>query len=292
VVLHPDKRAIEQVQQLAQDWLSRMGLTLKPSKTHITHTLLPDEGQVGFDFLGFHIQQFSVGKTHSGKTHDGKLLGFKTIITPSTTAIQRHQQAIQERIKRDQAVPQAVLITHLNPLIGGWARYYSSVCAKRCYGQMDTYLFQQLWQWSKRRHPNTSGKWRASRYWHPDQGPWHFATEQGALKLHRMTPIKRHVKVQAKKSPFDGNWIYWTRRQGTHPETPPKMAVLLRKQQGKCAWCNLFLKDGDLLEIDHCIPRVQGGTEQYANLQLMHRHCHDQKTAADTRGPFDKELNH
>ncbi|GHO71732.1 group II intron reverse transcriptase/maturase [Ktedonobacter sp. SOSP1-52] len=291
VVLHPEKTAIEQIQQLAQNWLTGMGLTLKASKTHITHTLSPDEGQVGFDFLGFHIQQFPVSKMHAGKTHDGKLLGFKTIITPSATTVKRHQQAIKERIKRDQALPQAVLITHLNLLIRGWARYYAPVCAKRCYGQMDTYLFQQLWHWSKRRHPNKSGKWRAKAYWHPEKGRWQFATEQGALTLHRMTPIKRHVKVQAKKSPFDGDWIYWTKRQGTHPETPPKMAYLLKRQQGKCAWCNLYLKDGDQLEIDHRLPRVHGGTDGYANLQLMHRHCHDQKTATDgfsTKGTFDK----
>src|SRR5438876_10731027 len=43
VVLHPDKPATEQVQQLAQTWLAGMGLTLKPSKTHITHTLNEEE---------------------------------------------------------------------------------------------------------------------------------------------------------------------------------------------------------------------------------------------------------
>lgn len=281
VVLHPDKGAIEQVQQLAQNWLAEMGLTLKPSKTRITHTLSASEDQAGFDFLGFHIQQFPVGKTHSGKRHDGSLLGFKTIITPNTNAVKRHQQAIKERIKRDQALPQAVLIKHLNPLIGGWANYYASVCAKRCYGQMDTYLFQQLWHWSKRRHPTKSGTWRASTYWHPEKGRWRFATEQESLRLHRMTPIKRHVKVQARKSPFDGDWLYWTKRQGTHPQTPPKMAYLLKRQQGKCAWCHLYFKEGDQVEIDHWIPRVLGGPDWYSNLQLLHRHCHDQKTAAD-----------
>ena len=44
-----------------------MGLELKPSKTRITHTLQHDHEEVGFDFLGFHIQQFPVGKTHAGK---------------------------------------------------------------------------------------------------------------------------------------------------------------------------------------------------------------------------------
>jgi RNA-directed DNA polymerase len=292
VVLHPDKAAIEQVHQLAQTWLAGMGLPLTPSKTHITHTLKEEEGQAGFDFLGFHIQQFPVGKTPSAKRHDGVLLGFKTIITPSARAVKRHQQALKEVIERHQGLPQAVLIKHLNPLIRGWATYYASVCAKRCYTQMDTYLFQRLWHWSKRRHPNTSATWRARTYWHPEKGGWRFASETGSLHLHRMTPIKRHVKVQGRKSPFDGDWVYWTKRQGSHPQTPPKMAYLLKKQHGRCNWCHLYFKEGDQVEIDHRIPRVLGATDRYVNLQLLHRHCHDQKTAADglsaTRGTPDK----
>ena len=185
-----------------------------------------------------HIQQFPVGKTHSAKRHDGVLLGFKTIITPSASAVKRHQQALKEVIERHQALPQAVLIKHLNPLIRGWASYSASVCAKRCYTQMDTYLFQRLWHWSKRRHPNKSGTWRARTYWHPEKGGWRFATKTGSLHLHRMTPIKRHVKVQGRKSPFDGDWVYWTQRQGSHPQTPPKMAYLLKKQGGR-----LFISD-------------------------------------------------
>src|SRR2546430_11892445 len=55
---------------------------------------------------------------------------------------------------------------------------------------------------------------------------------------------------------------------------------------------NLFFKEGDRLEIDHHIPRALGGGSGYVNLQLMHRHCHDQKTTADeslaARGTHDK----
>jgi RNA-directed DNA polymerase len=43
VVLHADKAVVEQVQQLVSTWLARRGLTLKPSKTCITHTLTPCE---------------------------------------------------------------------------------------------------------------------------------------------------------------------------------------------------------------------------------------------------------
>ncbi len=97
--------------------------------------------------------------------------------------------------------------------------------------------------------------------------------------------------MQGAKSPFDGDWPYWTRRRGTHPDTPPKVAYLLKRQQGRCACCELYFTDGDRLEIDHVLPTALGGGDNYSNLQLLHRHCHDQKTAADgsraTRGTDD-----
>jgi RNA-directed DNA polymerase len=281
VVLHPDKAVIEQTQQLVSTWLSGMELTLKPSKTHLTHTLIHGEEPAGFDFLGFHIQQYPVGKTHSGKGRHGQPLGFKTIITPSVTAMKRHQETLKERIRKYGMLSQTDFIKRLNPLIAGWSRYYSSVSAKRSFTHMDTYLFHLLWQWGKRRHPNKSATWRAKNYWHPERGRWQFASSEGSLRLHRHTPITRYVKVQGTKSPFDGDWIYWTKRQGKHPETPPKMASLLKRQKGCCASCGLSFKDGDRLEIDHRLPRAIGGTDQLLNLQLLHRHCHDQKTATD-----------
>ena len=35
------------------------------------------------------------------------------------------------------------------------------------------------------------------------------------------------------------------------------------------------------LETDHIIPKSLGGDDRLMNLQLLHRHCHDQKTAQD-----------
>jgi 5-methylcytosine-specific restriction endonuclease McrA len=37
------------------------------------------------------------------------------------------------------------------------------------------------------------------------------------------------------------------------------------------------------MEVDHIQPRSQGGKDEYKNLQLLHRHCHDEKTALDER---------
>jgi RNA-directed DNA polymerase len=74
-----------------------------------------------------------------------------------------------------------------------------------------------------------------------------------------------------------------------HPEIPPEKAVLLKRQQGRCAYCGLHFQDGDILETDHIIPQSQGGKNNRDNKQLLHRHCHDSKTALDKTGTHDKE---
>ncbi len=45
--------------------------------------------------------------------------------------------------------------------------------------------------------------------------------------------------------------------------------------------CGLFFKDGEAMEMDHIIPKEWGGSDSQYNRQLLHRHCHDVKTARD-----------
>ncbi|MFB2896526.1 HNH endonuclease [Aerosakkonemataceae cyanobacterium BLCC-F50] len=75
--------------------------------------------------------------------------------------------------------------------------------------------------------------------------------------------------------------MYWSTRRGKHPECPEKVAKLLKVQKGKCNRCGLHFREDDLLEIDHKLPTSQGGKDVLSNRQLLHRHCHDQKTAKD-----------
>ena len=70
-------------------------------------------------------------------------------------------------------------------------------------------------------------------------------------------------------------------RMGKHPEVGSRLSFLLKAQKGQCAHCKLFFRFGDVLEVDHKVPRSLGGTDRYDNLQLLHRHCHDTKTATD-----------
>ena len=67
------------------------------------------------------------------------------------------------------------------------------------------------------------------------------------------------------------------------PVAAARVATLLKKQKGICAQCGLYFKDGDLLEVDHIKPRRNGGKDTKDNRQLLHRHCHDTKTANDDK---------
>src|SRR5262245_38687046 len=121
---------MERARSALEQWLSGMGPVLKPSKTRITHTLeATGDEPPGVDFLGFDIQQVPVGRHHSGR-HGGKLLGFKTLIRPSTQAIKRHRAAVRVVVKQGRSLPQTALIGQLNPVIVGWSPYYRCVSAK------------------------------------------------------------------------------------------------------------------------------------------------------------------
>jgi RNA-directed DNA polymerase len=100
--------------------------------------------------------------------------------------------------------------------------------------------------------------------------------------------------VKGDRSPYDGDLVYWRRRLGRHPELPNRQAILLKQQQGKSAWCGLHFLSGNVMEVDHKIPLSQGGKDEWVNLQLLHRHCHDEKTAADGSQPAvnDKGIAH
>jgi RNA-directed DNA polymerase len=275
VVLHEDEAAIERARDIAAAWLRQIGLELKPSKTRIAHTFREHDGTVGFDFLGFHVQHYRAGYHRCGTLR----LGFKTFITPSRDAQKRHQQDLAEVVRRYRTVPQAALIGKLNRLVVGWTNYYSAVVSKRVFSKMSTLLYGKLQRWARRRHPCKSARWIADRYWHQRGGrKWVFMSKDGmVLARHDDTPIVRHELVRGHASPYDGNWVYWARRMGAHPETPKRVAALLKRQRGRCARCGLYFRDGDLPEVDHIIPRSHGGIDAYSNWQLLHAHCHDQK---------------
>jgi RNA-directed DNA polymerase len=277
IVLHSDKDKIDQATAIITERLADMGLILSPSKTRVTHTLMPYQKNVGFDFLGFTVRQFPVGKTHTGKEPHGQPLGFKTIIKPSKEGIKRHLAETKRRIRHLRSRPQWQVIKELNPVIRGWSNYYKTVVSSRVFNGCDNVLYYQLRRWSRTRHLNKGNQWINGKYWRTEGNRhWVFATPEGAkLRTHSETHIRRHVKVKGEASPYDGHLLYWSQRLKTHPLLTGTLAKALQRQKGRCGWCGLLFTDEDVIEIDHRDRNRDNNTP--TNLFALHRHCHDER---------------
>ncbi|XWK91446.1 MAG: group II intron reverse transcriptase/maturase [Phormidium sp.] len=278
VILHHDLAIVQKAKEIIEDWLKDMGLELKASKTRITHTFHRYEGNVGFDFLGFHIRQHAVGSYRSANNPHGIKLGFKTLITPSKESQKNHQRILDDIVDTHKNAPQSALIKELNPVIRGWANYYMNVVSKEIFSKMNHLLYLKLRRWAKRKGKGTMNK---NKYWREG---WCFKTEDGfELANYAKVKIERHIKVQNDRSPYDGDWAYWVERMTNYPETPTRVARLLKVQKGKCSHCGLYFQSTDLVEVDHIKPRIEGGKDTYENLQLLHRHCHQVKSAIERK---------
>ena len=196
------------------------------------------------------------------------------IIEKLCQTIDSHKHAAQE-----------TLTQALNPQSVGWSKYYAHVTSARVLQPLDNTVYAMLRGWAVARHPHTKHHWITSTSWRVDDGKgWTFQAPHGGVSLarHAHTAIQRQVKVHGARSPYDGDWVYWSRRGGRHPDVPPRVATLLKQQQGQCRECRGNCRHGDKREVDHIIPKAPGGSETRDNLQLLHRHCHERKTARET----------
>lgn len=295
IVVSPQLEVIQQCQIVIEEWLKPIGLELKPAKTRICHTLreieINDEKvKPGFDFLGWNFRQYPVGKHHAGKKRNGSLMEFKLLIKPSKKAMKAHADKVKEVIKTHKTAPQYALIKRLNPVIRGWCNYHSKVVSKETFSSLDNITWQRLRAWTVSRCGKASYKKLSKYYKRNGNRTWSFETKDGfKLLTHAETPITRHVTIRPEASPYDGNWTYWSTRKGTSYDVPKRVAILLKKQKGKCNLCGQYFTPEDVVEIDHIHPTSLGGKDEYKNLQLLHRHCHDIKTATD--GSYNSKEN-
>ena len=244
------------------------------------------------EFLGCHIRQSPVGTDKTGQGLPNKPLGFTTLMTPAKEGQRTPLLHLKGIVRPLRAASPKALIGQRNPRISGWSNSYAAVVAKATFARMDALLYAKLRRWARRRHPDKSARWVHQKYGRPHHGTRTFASHEGhTLGQHATTPIRRHPKVAGSRSPYDGDWVYWATRRGKHPETSQRWAFLLKRQQGRCLGCGLSFRQGDdIIALDHITPSPRGGDGPYRNLQLLHGHCHDQKTANDqaVNGTCDK----
>ncbi|WP_211289638.1 hypothetical protein SPSIL_052290 [Sporomusa silvacetica DSM 10669] len=270
VILHRDAPSVTVARKLTETWLSKMGLELKPEKTKYAHTMnCLEQEKPGFDFLGFTMRQFPLGKKEKSASAKDRPQRFKTLIKPSQAGVKRHIDKIRSIIRKHRTSNQGSLIYELNPVIRGWCNYYSTVVSKKVFAKIENVVFQMLWSWAKRRHPEKSRHWIYKRYWIAHMGKIAFKDKDSPpIIKHNATPIRRHIKVQTTRSPFDGDWLYWATRMGKYTSLDKKVAEALKKQKGKCVLCGLYFTELDLPSTVSLANK-----DHPAMYWLTHSHC-------------------
>jgi len=191
VILHETKDVIDESRIFITNWLAPMGLSLSMAKTKVCHTLEPAADRSrGFTFLGCDIRQHRVGKyrkkpyfkgihTHIGPSKEAQ----KRIYQKCAGVIEatfRNKKRNAERAHREAGgapTPQEVIIYGLNPMIRGWANYFSPHNSKRDFSTLDHKLFKKLLRWTRRNHPNTTQKWRVDTFFNGGN-PWIFISRR------------------------------------------------------------------------------------------------------------------
>ncbi|WP_241792352.1 group II intron reverse transcriptase/maturase [Acidithiobacillus thiooxidans] len=256
-----------EVKPLVEQFLKERGLVLSPEKTKITHI------RDGFNFLGWNIRKY-------GK--QGKYL--QKPAENNTSAFLRKVVGI---IKGNKAIKQEKLIALLNPIIRGWGNYHQHSVAKETYSSMDHALWEHLWQWAKRRHPNKGSQWIKEKYFQSrGSRNWVFTCkdengkEWTLLKLSD-TKIVRHVKIKGEVNPFDPKWeTYREDRLAKHMALSLKgRNKLLRhwkEQNGNCAICGEKITRETGWHLHHVIRTTDGGPDTHRNRVLLHPQCYNQ----------------
>jgi RNA-directed DNA polymerase len=83
--------------------------------------------------------------------------------------------------------------------------------------------------------------------------------------------ISRFVKVQGRKSPYGGDWVYRSTRLGRDPSKPRRVTRLLKRQRDCCAHCGLRFTTEDVIEVHHYDRNHHHNA--FDNLRLIHGHC-------------------
>ena len=270
IITGTSKELLEtEVKPLVEKFLAVRGLTLSAEKTHVTHI------DRGFDFLGWNARKY----------------GGKLLIKPSEKNTKAFLTKCRSIIKSYNGARQAHLIWQLNPVIRGWVNYHKHQVASDAFTRVDAQLWQALWRWARRRHAKKGKRWIAKRYWrHIGNRAWTFAddtvdvtgTEKRVKLIYATdTRIKRHIKIKADANPFDPDWeLYFEELRQTRMQDSlqyrRRVNSLYMQQSGRCVVCNQPISHETGWHEHHLIRRVDGGSDNLANLVLLHPTCHNQ----------------
>ncbi|NEP55004.1 MAG: RNA-dependent DNA polymerase, partial [Moorea sp. SIO3C2] len=232
-ILKPKDNA-EEILNKVKAFLTERGMEISARKTKLTNTT------DGFDFLGWNFRVQKNGKFRS---------------TPS----EENHRKIRKKIKavvNSSNYGAEVKATKLAPIVRGWRNYHSSCDMS---SSRDSLWFMA---------------YTANRKFRKEKKVNRYKANELCKKAFPRVGYKQnqHVNVKGTKSPYDGDFVYWSKRNSRLYSDATSEA--LKKQNHSCGHCRLrFMEDEDV-HLHH----IDGNHDNWSqkNLSAVHRSCHQQ----------------
>lgn len=278
VILTKLRSSLDVSIRAVQEFLADMGLEVKSSKTRICHS--KDKG--GLEFLGCQIRQINVGK-YKAPPLKGYETRWKVAIRPSKDSVDRLFGRIRHIAKETSDI--RTLIERINPIVRGWSEFSkytdASTLGEAQRWSQRLYMIVSNWLYKNRKIRGKDPKvWKKKE----DKDWTLYSTKEGKeISLLQFDSkglsysSNRHIKVKGASSPYDGDWTYWGSRNSTNLNISDRKLLLLKRQRGRCKICSQRFYPNDVWQVDHIKPRKDGGPDEFSNLQLLHKECHEVK---------------
>lgn len=222
----------DQVFDEIKEFLRLRGLNIKAAKTRFV------KATDGFDFLGWNFRVQKNGKFKSTPSEENYLAFRKKV----------------KSIVNNSNYGAEFKAFKLAPIVRGWRNYH--------------------------RYCKMSG----SRFslWYLNHRAWQVFNKQSHLNRHQTDALikkafpavpyseSKHVMVSGDASPFNGDLVYWSKRESNHYDGPT--AKVLRKQNHTCGHCGLKLTPGEEVNLHHLDGNHQNWKPK--NLLVVHQSCH------------------
>jgi group II intron reverse transcriptase/maturase len=230
--LKPKDKA-EKILEKVQQFLAERGMNISAEKTKTTRVT------AGFDFkvCPFKVQE------------NGK---FRCV--PSKDNYEKFHKKVKA-IVNNPALATTAKAKKLAPIVRGWRNYHR-------YCKMDGSRFS-LWAIShstfiKFKKDKNKGKEKATKL---------------VNQAFPAVPYSENsfVMVKGEKSPYDGNLMYWSKRNSKLYDG--ETAKALRRQGYKCGHCGHYLDGNERVHLHH----IDGNHDNWKtkNLMVIHESCHD-----------------
>ncbi|WP_365975402.1 reverse transcriptase domain-containing protein [Moorena sp. SIO4G3] len=232
-ILKPKDDA-EEILKKVSAFLAKRGMNISQEKTKVT------KATDGFDFLGWHVRVKKNGK-------------FRCI--PS----EENHRNIRKKIKavvNSSNYGAKVKAKKLASIVRGWRNYHSS-----CYmgSSRDSLWFMAKTANRKFRKEKKINRWEANELCDKAFPSVGYTQNQ-------------HINVRGAKSPYDGDLVYWSKRNSRLYSDTTSDA--LKKQNHSCGHCGLKFTEDESVHLHH----IDGNHDNWSksNLLAVHQSCHQQ----------------